>query len=249
MLAVKYRNSPFISIDLDVIGADSNETNVSLNHEEQHDVASAHDDTDDFCLDEIYELPADNTSNVWNGVNDENYGAGEPYSTEQQPCAGLASACRDKLKHINDLTYLCSNATDLKKLIDELETVRLRFQTLLPHNEGILEIPCGKKNKQVRRKASENRKKQKTTQDNANFNAIMKKKTRQKLRKGKKLLPGTVQAVHVNNVADAIKSKIEENDSDATIVTDCAKESKTTEVKEISAVCEEKEEDGNKPHC
>jgi hypothetical protein len=107
-----YRDSPFFRID--------------------EDVASKH--VSNEC--------ADNNAN---GTNDNGrfvFEAGDDEQNEQQVTAGsqknIASNCREALRTMNDLTYLCMDVVSLQQLHQQLNDVIASFHSILPKDGGLL---------------------------------------------------------------------------------------------------------------
>jgi SWIM zinc finger len=121
-LSYVYRDSPFITIDEDVVTSDAPLI------EPANDAANEVTDTD-FCI----VRPSEDEQ--------------QEREVSANSCANTATKCRDALRTLNDLTFLCTDAASLRQLNNQINEILVSFRRILPQEEGLLlQPPVKKKN-------------------------------------------------------------------------------------------------------
>jgi hypothetical protein len=120
-------------------------------------MSSAYRDSPYFLIDEEVVTPdaalKESTFNDYKESSDNNFLSVDAtvHENEEQgesatSCVRMASNCREALRTLNDLTFLCTNVANLQKLNEQLNELAVSFRGLLPQDGGLLlELPVKRK--------------------------------------------------------------------------------------------------------
>lgn len=127
-----YRDSPFFKIDEEVCASVLTDTNV-CHHE-------SGDETTVECVNDSHaELAVSCDGN----------------KSTMSACVRTAANCRESLRTLNDLTFLCTDEGQLRQLQQQLDELSSSFRRCLPQQDGLLlQLPVSSKRGKAKKRVT-----------------------------------------------------------------------------------------------